>query len=140
MDISPYARKVQYYENDPMGIVHHSNYIRWFEEARVDFMDQIGFGYQKVADAGVDFPLLSLSCEYKSMVRFGDTVNISVEVALLDSLKMTLSYKVTDAKTGKLRAIGESKHCYYHAQKMRPVFLDRELPALYAIFKRHCKA
>ena len=34
----PYDHKVQYYETDGMGIVHHSNYIRWFEEARVDLL------------------------------------------------------------------------------------------------------
>ena len=41
----PYDHKVQYYETDGMGIVHHSNYIRWFEEARVDLLEQLGFGY-----------------------------------------------------------------------------------------------
>ena len=37
-EIKPYIRKVQYYETDQMGFVHHSNYIRWFEEARIHFM------------------------------------------------------------------------------------------------------
>ena len=43
-----YQRKVQYYETDQMGIVHHSNYIRWFEEARIDLMEQMGLGYEKM--------------------------------------------------------------------------------------------
>lgn len=41
----PYQHKVQYYETDQMGIVHHSNYIRWFEEARTDYMEKMGMGY-----------------------------------------------------------------------------------------------
>ena len=48
----PYEHKVQYYETDGMGIVHHSNYIRWFEEARVDLLEQLGFGYNRIEEAG----------------------------------------------------------------------------------------
>ena len=47
-----YDHKVQYYETDGMGIVHHSNYIRWFEEARVDLLEQLGFGYDRIEEAG----------------------------------------------------------------------------------------
>ena len=43
--MKPYCHRVQYYETDMMGLVHHSNYIRWMEEARVDFLDQLGFPY-----------------------------------------------------------------------------------------------
>ena len=43
--MKPYRHKVQYYETDQMGIVHHSNYIRWFEEGRIDLMEQMGLGY-----------------------------------------------------------------------------------------------
>ena len=49
-----------------MGIVHHSNYIRWFEEARVDYMERIGFGYHKAVAALIDFAVLAVSREYKS--------------------------------------------------------------------------
>ena len=40
-----YQHKVQYYETDKMGITHHSNYIRWMEEARIDFLEQLGWNY-----------------------------------------------------------------------------------------------
>ena len=41
--MKPYIHTVQYYETDCMGITHHSNYIRWMEEARVDFLTQVGW-------------------------------------------------------------------------------------------------
>ena len=47
MELRPYQRRVNYYETDQMAIVHHSNYIRWFEEARVDLLQQLGFGYDR---------------------------------------------------------------------------------------------
>ena len=45
-----YTRKANYYETDKMGIIHHSNYIRWMEEARIEFMEQLGFGFVKVEE------------------------------------------------------------------------------------------
>ena len=55
-----YDHKVQYYETDGMGIVHHSNYIRWFEEARVDLLEQLGFGYDRIEEAGYSGPVLEI--------------------------------------------------------------------------------
>ena len=134
MNITPYIRKAQYYETDQMGIIHHSNYIRWFEEARVDFMEQIGYGYEQATAAGIDFAVLAVACEYKSMVRFGDTVKISIEVPDFTAMKMTLKYKVVDIKSSEIRATGESRHCYYHSQRKRPVSLKKELPELFELF------
>ena len=51
--MNPYIHKVQYYETDMMGVAHHANYIRWMEEARIDFMDQLGFPYTEMEARGV---------------------------------------------------------------------------------------
>jgi acyl-CoA thioester hydrolase len=138
--MKPYTRRVHYYETDQMGIVHHSNYIRWFEEARVDYMEQLGFGYPESVAAGVDFAVLSVSCAYKSMVRFGESVHIAMEIVRLDRLRMTIAYRVTDALSGELRCTGESTHCYYHGQKRRPVSLQKELPELFALLRAQVPA
>lgn len=50
--MNAYTHKVQYYETDMMGITHHANYIHWMEEARIDFMDQLGFPYAKMESDG----------------------------------------------------------------------------------------
>lgn len=134
MNIKPYVRKTHYYETDQMAIIHHANYIHWMEEARVDFMEQMGFSYERTVSTGIDFALLGISCEYKSMVRFGDTVNIQVSISALSAAKMTVQYEITDADTGKLRTIGESSHCYFDANKKRPVSLKKVLPELYDLF------
>ena len=96
MEIRPYLRKPFYYETDQMGIINHTNYIHWFEEARTDFMEQIGFGYDKAAAAGIDFALLGLSCQYRSMVRFGETVQITLSLPQLTPTRITVAYEVRD--------------------------------------------
>ena len=55
-----YIHQAQYYETDQMGIIHHSNYIRWMEEARIAYMDELGFPYKKVEEAGIISPVLSV--------------------------------------------------------------------------------
>lgn len=134
MRIRPYSRKAQYYETDQMAIIHHSNYIRWLEEARVDFMEQVGFGYDRAVGSGIDFALLGVSCEYKSMVRFGDVVEIQVSLTAFTATRMTVQYRITDAKSGQLRAVGESRHCYFDSGRQRVVSLKKALPELYDLF------
>ena len=52
-----YRRKAQYHETDQMGIIHHSNYVKWMEEARIDFMKEMGFGYGEVENRGIVSPV-----------------------------------------------------------------------------------
>lgn len=134
-DIKPYRRSPHFYETDQMAIVHHSNYIRWFEEARVDFMNQIGFSYKKAADLGIDFAVLSVNCQYRSMVRFGDNLIIKTYISRFSASRMTVSYKILDEETGELRTTGESGHCYIDRQTQRPVSLKKKIPPLFSLFE-----
>ena len=133
MQYTIYHHKAQYYETDQMGIIHHSNYIRWFEEARVDLMEQIGFGYKKMEECGIGSPVLSVSCRYKSMTRFFDEVIILPKVETYTGVKLSLSYSVLDAVTRELRAEGESSHCFLN-QQGRPISLKKVLPDIHALF------
>ena len=72
MEITAYRHRVQYYETDQMKVVHHSNYIRWFEEARTDFLEKSGFSYAWMEEQGIIIPVLSVSAEYKAMVHYGE--------------------------------------------------------------------
>jgi len=134
MIIRPLIRKANYYETDQMGIIHHSNYIRWFEEARIDFMEQIGFGYARAVKAGIDLAVLESCCKYKSMVRFSDTVEILASVTDLQHARMTVSYIITDANSGELRSQGYTSHCFYDNRKNKPVSLKKAIPELYELF------
>jgi acyl-CoA thioester hydrolase len=134
MAVVPYRHKVQYYETDMMGVAHHSNYIRWFEECRIDYMEQLGYRYQEVEKQGVEFPVLGVSCNYKSSVCFGEVVQIQSWFSLLTTTRMSFNYRVTDMDSGKLRATGESRHCYCRITDHKPVQLNKTLPDLYVLF------
>ena len=118
----PYDHKVQYYETDGMGIVHHSNYIRWFEEARVDLLEQLDFGYDRIEEAGYSGPVLEVSCQYKTMSKFGETVRIEASITQYNGVRMTLEYTVIDKETGV-----DSRHCFINAEG-KPAILKRCWP------------
>ena len=129
--IMKYIHQAQYYETDQMGIIHHSNYIRWMEEARIAYMDELGFPYKKVEEAGIISPVLSVQCDYKAMTYFGDRVCIDVKLSSFRGVKSEISYEMRDEKTGELRASATSAHCYL-GKNGRPSNIKKELPELYA--------
>ncbi|MDO4262198.1 MAG: acyl-CoA thioesterase [Eubacteriales bacterium] len=125
-----YIHQAQYYETDQMGIIHHSNYIRWMEEARIAYMDEMGFPYRRVEEAGIMSPVLNVQCSYRSMTRFGDRVAIEVKLSSFKGVKYEISYVMRDADTGEVRAEGSSGHCYLRKDG-RPSNIKKDLPELY---------
>ena len=115
-NIRPYRHKVQYYETDQMGVVHHSNYIRWFEEARTDFMEQMGMGYDEMERRGIVSPVLSVEADYRRMVYFGESVTIETKIREYNGIKMTVEYEIVDDKTGMVHCRGLTKQLLFKQQ------------------------
>lgn len=133
-DITPYERSVLYYETDRMGIVHHSNYIRWMEEARMDWMTKIGWDYKSIEDDGIIIPVLSAYAEYKTMCRFGDTVDIHVKLSEYTGVRVGFSYEINDKATGELRCVGKTSHCLLD-DKNKLLFVRKAYPEKDLLFK-----
>ena len=108
--MSPYIRKVQYYETDMMGVVHHANYLHWMEEARIDFLDRLGFPYADMEAAGGISPVRSASCQYKKPCAFGDEIAIEVKVLAFNGVLLTIGY---DMRRGEdLVCTAQSEHVF----------------------------
>lgn len=85
-----YTHHVQYYETDKMGITHHSNYIRFMEEARLDFFKQLGYDYLKFEKVGLISPVIGLNnIKFKKPSTVGDDIDIFVSVKSYNSLILT---------------------------------------------------
>lgn len=134
-----YERAVNYYETDQMAVVHHSNYIRYFEEARISFMAQIGCPYDALEREDIISPVLAVSCKFMQPVRFGETVQIRVRLTRMSRLKCSFSYEVCDAESGELRAKGESEHGFID-RKGRPVNMQKSQPDFFAKFSAETEA
>ncbi|MBP3633028.1 MAG: acyl-CoA thioesterase [Oscillospiraceae bacterium] len=133
MEQKAYLRPVHYYETDQMAIVHHSNYIRWFEEARLDLMEQIGISYADMEEKGILIPVVDVSCKYLVSAKYGDTVSILPVVSSYNGVKMCFDYQIKNAETEQLLATGSSCHCFLNKQRM-PISLRRQDPQLHECF------
>ena len=122
-----YKHKVKYYETDKMGITHHSNYIRWMEEARIDWLERIGWGFDKLEDMGMISPVVDIRCKYINSTIFNDVVEIKVKLKEYKGVKLVVSYEMTNTKTGELVAQGESKHCFTTTEG-RPIVIKKQYP------------
>ena len=107
----PYEHKVQYYETDKMGIVHHSNYIRWMEEARVDFLEQIGWGMDRLEALGMVSPVTAVECKYKVSTKFPERIRIEVGIEEFRGVKPETieSYGVVSEPVAEQMAEGVAK-------------------------------
>ena len=126
-DIRPYTHRVQYYETDKMQVTHHSNYLRFLEEARIDFLDQIGWGYAKMEEEGIISPVLSLTCDYRHATTFPDVLTICVAIEKLSAVRLTLGYTVRCGERTVCTAT--TTHCFI--RDGRPLLLQKELPDFY---------
>ena len=124
--MTPYVHQVQYYETDRMGITHHSNYIRWMEEARVDFLRQIGWGYDRLEEMGIVSPVTAVSCKYVSSTTFADEVRITLSVESFNGVTLRLSYDMAKPD-GTPVLHGCTEHCFLNREG-RFLRLKREFP------------
>jgi acyl-CoA thioester hydrolase len=125
-----YIRKTNYYETDNMGIIHHSNYIRYFEEARIDALAKVGLDYNEVEKLGVLIPVLECGCKYIKSATFGMTLAITTTVTDFNGIRMEMQYTAENADTGEVLAVGSTKHCFL-SKDFKPVNLKKGFKELY---------
>ena len=129
-----YLMRVRYYETDQMGIVHHSNYIRWMEEARIHVMREGGASLRSMEDAGIQVPVTAVSCEYVRPARFDDVIRIEILPVRYNGVRMELDYRILREQDGVLLAEGHSSHCFLDGQTGRPVSMKRRSPEFHRVF------
>ncbi len=126
----PYFHTVRYYETDKMGITHHSNYLRFMEEARLDFLEQIGYGYQKMESEGLSSPVVAVHIDYKRPTTFNDKICIEVHLQEVTAARLVIGYTMLLDQETVCTAI--STHCFVDGNG-RPVSLKRTNAQLYEL-------
>lgn len=119
-----YNRKINYYETDRMGVVHHSNYIRFLEESRSRWMDAVGLPMALVEERGYTIPTIEVNCKYKYHVTADDEITIKPKITEYNGVKMTVSYEVLDKKTGNTVIEAYTKHCFTN-RDLKPVNIKK---------------
>ncbi len=103
--------RVRYAETDKMGIVHHANYLIWFELGRSEFCRARGFSYLEMEEKDNALMVVAESyCRYKSPAFYEDVLTIRTKIAEIKSRKIQFVYEVFRASDQMLLAVGETLH------------------------------
>jgi acyl-CoA thioester hydrolase len=125
-DIFSYQHHVQFYETDTMGVVHHSNYLRFCEEARVAWAHSVGLiDYQKPESAS-HFAVLETRVKHLKPAFFGDKLNILLQVKL-EGIRIYFQYKIQ--KDGVNLSVAETVHVSLD-KNLRPLRLSKEFKTI----------
>jgi acyl-CoA thioester hydrolase len=110
--------KVRFAETDAQGIVHNSNYVVWFEIARVDYLERYAGGYQRLRDLGIEAVVLETHVRYLEPARFDE--RLRVHARCLDVRGARFRYEYAIERAGTVIADGWTSHATVDAQTMRP--------------------
>ena len=130
-----YIRRAQYYETDQMGIIHHSNYVKWMEEARIRFLEEMGIDYRKLEEDGIISPIVEISVNYKKTVNFDDEVKIGVFVKKYNGVRLGLGYEMRNCKDDAVCTTAYSMSCFTKDGTI--VSLKKEKPELDARVRQY---
>ncbi|MDD6310735.1 MAG: thioesterase family protein [Firmicutes bacterium] len=135
--MEPYSRNVFYYETDCMAIVHNSNYLRIFEEARIDHMKQSGAPYDVMEERGIKIPQIEAHVKYKNQMKYGDIFEVHVKLEKITGARVRYSYEITVPARNASIAEGWTEHCFVDKKLNIPVNLKRKLPDMYEAMETH---
>lgn len=126
---------VRYAETDQMGVVHHSNYLVWFEVGRTNFMNDAGFHYAKLEENGILAPVIDANLKYIRPAKYGERVNVTTTLATYNGVRMTYQYEVKN-ESGELIVTGTTSHTIVKKDTFRPVRLKNVLPEMHKVYER----
>jgi len=111
--------RVQYYETDQMGVVHHSNYVRYFEIGRTELMRHIGLSYLDLENSGIIMPIANVEVRFFYPARYDDIIYIKSSIKEMPKARITFNYEVYN-KQRKLLADGSTTLAFVNKVTGRP--------------------
>jgi len=122
--------RVIYADTDAMGIVYHTNYIKWFEVGRCELLRSIGYPYARLEEEGILLPVAECSCKYKQPAVYDDMLDITARVAEMKGATVIMEYEIRKQETGALLVTGSTKHAITDP-KFKPIRLRVKNRGLY---------
>jgi len=125
--------RVRFNEADPLGIVWHGHYIRYFEDGREAFGRMHGLSYLDVFKEGYVIPVVSVNCNFKKSVKYGDTIIVETTFIPGFAAKMNFTYKLFNKETGVLVATGSSTQVFLNKDTQ---WLELNTPEFFKRWKK----
>lgn len=110
--------RVRYKETDTMGVVHHSNYVTYYEEARTEMLRELGATYRQLEDSGIMLPVAGVEMKFYTPALYDDLLTVRTTLMELPAAKMLFEYEVRNEK-GELVNTGNVKLVFMDAARRR---------------------
>lgn len=107
---------VRYAETDAMGVVHHANYLVYFEEGRSQYMRDLGSNYAQIEASGYQLPVTEAQLRYVGSRRYGDNIRVRTWIEENLSRRVTFRYEVVDPDSGNVFVTGFTRHVWTDAE------------------------
>lgn len=104
---------VQFYDLDPMNVVWHGNYVRYFEEARCEVLNKIAYNYEEMKASGYAWPVIDLHIRYVQPLTFGQNIIVTAEIVEYE-FRLKILYTIRDKDTGKRLCKGHTEQVAIH--------------------------
>lgn len=121
--------RVRFVETDMMGVVHHANYLRWFEMGRVAYLRAAGVTLGELLAAGVLFPLTEAEAKFQNPLAFDDEFEVQASMTACTRAKMDFAYRVLRLRDGKVAVTGRTRNVFTDARgkiiRLQPLFFDK---------------
>ena len=124
---------VRYYETDQMGIVHHSNYIRYFECGRMAMLEEVGLPMHKIEETGVMMPITAVDCKYRIPAKLGDKLRVVTMINEMPRARLTVHTEIYNQED-QLLSTGSVTMGFIDSATRRPIRCPQ---MLVDIFKDH---
>ncbi len=87
----------RYSETDQMGIIHHSNYLIYMEQARLSWLDELGFSYARMEEDGALLPVYQIDIKYSKPIRFNDEITVIVRLSKIPTTRVVFDYEIRNS-------------------------------------------
>ena len=112
--------RVEYHHTDQMGIVHHSNYVKFFEVARTEWLRAMGITYAEMERRGVMMPIVDVAVKYRNPALYDELISVTAFVDEAPMARMTFRYEVR-GEDGREIATGSTTLGFIDSQTRRPL-------------------
>lgn len=130
---------VRYAETDRMGIAHHSHYAVWLEQARTDYIKELGMTYSQMEEMGILVPLVELQCRFRQPVQYEDLLEVEAVLTAVSRAKLEFGYLLRRKGDPAILSTGRTVHGIV-GRDLRPLNLQKAFPQIYSMLTQAVEA
>ncbi len=130
--------RIIFADTDAMGVVYHSNYLKWFESVRNEFLRSISYPYIILEKMGIWFPVIEAHLSYKFPAKYDDIIVIRAHIAELKVASIKMEYEITNRETGQLLVTGYTRSGITD-HSLKPLNARKKFPDFYKAMEEAAK-